>query len=148
MKFNSFYIYSPCCYFYSSSHCEFVLSCHDGVVFPSLASIVFIVFLCFLVTCECDHSLGFLIELEVIFWAIVLSLYIITVFPWVKWCRFTVTVADCYILKIFCDSSPWISANTLWFRWLHCKFLCWSTKLLLCIMIVFFQINGVDSLLT
>ena len=37
---------------------------------------VFVFFLCFILTDECDYSLGSLITSEAIFWAIILSLYI------------------------------------------------------------------------
>ena len=38
-----------------------------------------------------------------------------------QWHHFTVTVVDFYISKIFCNSSPWTSATTLWNCWKHSK---------------------------
>ena len=68
---------------------------------------------------ECNHSLGFLITLEVLCWAIILSLYIIIIFLRAQRHCFTVTVVHCYILKFSCDSSPRMSATTCWDRWLY-----------------------------
>ena len=65
----------------------------------------FIDFLCFLISHEFDHSLGSLITLAVLFWAIIISLYIITVFLWSQWHRFTVTVVD-FIFWSFSVTHP------------------------------------------
>ena len=52
----------------------------------------FVIFLCFLIVHECEHSLGLLIILKEIFWAIILSLFMMVVsFP-AQCCRFTFTV--------------------------------------------------------
>ena len=79
---NHFYIFILHCYLY--------LSCHGEFFFHSTMSpfhchccwlLVFVVFFCFLVAHECNHLLGLLITLEVPFWAVILSLYIIIITP-------------------------------------------------------------------
>ena len=59
----------------------------------------FEVSLSFLLTDDCDRSFRSLLTSELIFWAILLSPYIIIVFLPEKWRGFTITVVDCYILK-------------------------------------------------
>ena len=49
---------------------------------------------------------------KLLFWAIKLSLYIIIVFLRAQWCRFNVTIVDCFILKFLCHSSSQMSATT------------------------------------
>ena len=56
------------------------------------------VYLSFFLTDEQEHLFGLLNTLEVLFWAIILSSYIIHFFP-ARWPCFTVTIVDCYVLK-------------------------------------------------
>ena len=78
----------------------------------------FFVFPCSLVAHECNQSLGFLKTMELLFWAIILSLFIIIVSIPAQRCHFTVTVGGCYIFSFF----SWMSATTRWGFWLHWKY--------------------------
>ena len=105
----------------------------------TVVNFFFGVFLGFLVDHACDHSLRSLFKLEVLCLAFVLSPYIIIVFISSQWCCFTITAVDCYILKLFYDSSSSVTATDCWFWWLQRKLLFWAIKLLLYIMIVYLQ---------
>ena len=101
--------------------------------------------LLFLLTYEWDHLLGSMHTLEVLFWVIVLSPYIIIVFIPEQWCCFTTTVVDIYILKFLYDYSSSMTATSSWVRWLHRELLCWEINLSLYIIILLSHNNGVVS---
>ena len=82
----------------------------------------FEVFLWLLPTDECDHLLGSLLTLEVIFWAIILSLYIIIVFFQNNGVISLSLLFNFILFIFFNDSSPWMTATTCWDRWLHWKY--------------------------
>ena len=71
--------------------------------------LLFVFFLCFLIPHKCNHSLGSLITLEVLFWAIILFTFITIVSPPTQWRCFTVTDIDCYILSyLFPPTNGWV----------------------------------------
>ena len=82
----------------------------------------FAVFLCFLVAHKFGHLVGSLITLELIWWAIILSLFITISSLQAQGRHFSDTVVNCYILKIFYYSSPLMIATTRWYCWLHWKY--------------------------
>ena len=95
----------------------------NGVVSPlPLLIVIFWSFLWFLLMDDCNYSLGVADYTGNYFSERSNYRYVSWFFLLAKWCRFTVTVVDCYILKFICHYSSRMGATTCSDRCLHRKF--------------------------